>query len=63
MSKYPALTAELLKRGYTDQDVKKILGLNILRVMRQAERVSAELKKKRGPSTATIEALDRVGTQ
>ena len=63
VSKYPALTAELLKRGYTDQDIKKILGLNILRVMRQAERVSAELKKKRGPSTATIEALDHVGTQ
>jgi membrane dipeptidase len=63
VSKYPALTAELLKRGYTDQDVKKILGQNILRVMRQAERVSAELRKKRGPSTATIEGLDRIGTQ
>ncbi len=63
VSKYPALTAELLKRGYTDQDIKKILGQNVLRVMRQAERVAAELKKKRGPSTATIEALDRVTTQ
>jgi membrane dipeptidase len=56
---YPGLTAELLKRGYTEPDVKKILGLNILRVMRQAERVSGELRKKRGPSTATIEQLDR----
>jgi membrane dipeptidase len=63
VSKYPYLTAELLKRGYTDQDLKKILGLNILRVMRQTEKVSAELKKKRGPSTATIEALDRPSTQ
>jgi membrane dipeptidase len=63
VSKYPFLTAELLKRGYTDQDIKKILGLNVLRVMRQAERVSAELRKKRGPSTATIEALDGRGTQ
>jgi membrane dipeptidase len=63
VSKYPALTAELLKRGYTDQDIKKILGQNVLRVMRQAERVSAELRKKRGPSTATIEGLDRIGTQ
>ena len=61
VSTYPALTAELLKRGYTDQDVKKILGLNILRVMRQAEKISAELKKKRGPSSATIEQLDRAG--
>jgi membrane dipeptidase len=56
VSKYPGLTAELLRRGYTDQDIKKILGLNILRVMRQVERVSAELKKKRGPSTATLPA-------
>jgi membrane dipeptidase len=62
VSKYPDLTAELLKRGYSDQDIKKILGLNILRVMREAERVSAELRKKRGPSTATIEQLDRKGT-
>ncbi len=59
VSKYPDLTAELLKRGYTDQDIKKILGLNILRVMREAERVSVELRKKRGPSTATIEGMDK----
>ncbi len=63
VSTYPALTAELLKRGYTEQDVKKILGQNILRVMRQVERVSAELRKKRGPSTATIEVMDKVDTQ
>jgi membrane dipeptidase len=63
VSKYPDLTAELLRRGYTEQDIRKILGQNILRVMREAERVSAELRKKRGPSTATIEQLDRAGTQ
>jgi membrane dipeptidase len=50
VSKYPGLTAELLRRGYSDDDVKKILGLNILRVMKKAEAVSAELQKKRGPS-------------
>jgi microsomal dipeptidase-like Zn-dependent dipeptidase len=37
----PALTAELLRRGYSDDDVKKVLGLNVLRVMREAEKVSA----------------------
>jgi membrane dipeptidase len=62
VSKYPDLTAELLRRGYTDQDIRKINGLNILRVMREAEQVSAALRKKRGPSTATIEALDTVKT-
>jgi membrane dipeptidase len=59
VSKYPDLTAELLKRGYKDDDVKKILGLNVLRVMRQAEKVAAGLQKTRQPSTATIEQLDR----
>ena len=50
VSTYPALTAELLRRGYKDDDVKKILGLNILRVMRGAEAVSKRLQGTRGPS-------------
>ncbi len=50
VSKYPALTAELLRRGYKDDEVKKILGLNILRVMRGAEKVSRKLQAERGPS-------------
>jgi membrane dipeptidase len=50
VSKYPALTAELLRRGYKDDEVKKILGLNILRVMRQVENVSARLQKERAAS-------------
>ena len=58
VSKYPDLTAELLKRGYTDSDIKKILGLNVLRVMKAAEKVAAGLQKTRQPSTATIEQLD-----
>ncbi len=63
VSKYPDLTAELLKRGYKDDDVKKILGLNVLRVMRQAEKVAAGLQKTRQPSTATIEILDKLRMQ
>lgn len=58
VSKYPDLTAELLRRGYSDDDVKKILGLNVLRVMKGAEAVAARLQKSRAPSTATIEQLD-----
>ena len=50
VSKYPSLTAELLRRGYKDDEIKKILGLNILRVMRDAERVSARLQKERAAS-------------
>jgi membrane dipeptidase len=50
VSTYPALTAELLRRGYKDEEIKKLLGLNILRVMRQAEKVSAKLQKERAAS-------------
>jgi membrane dipeptidase len=50
VSTYPTLTAELLRRGYKDDDVKKILGLNILRVMREVEKVSARLQQSRAAS-------------
>ena len=50
VSAYPALTAELLRRGYTDADIKKINGLNILRVMRETERISRQLQAKRSAS-------------
>jgi membrane dipeptidase len=50
VSTYPALTAELLRRGYKDDEIKKILGLNILRVMREVEKVSARLQKERAAS-------------
>jgi membrane dipeptidase len=41
-STFPALTAELLRRGYSDDDVKKVLGLNLLRVMRAVEKVARD---------------------
>jgi membrane dipeptidase len=50
VSTYPALTAELLRRGYKDDDVKKILGLSLLRVMREVEKVSQRLQKERPAS-------------
>ena len=56
VSTYPRLTAELLKRGYSAADVKKILGGNILRVMRDAEKVSKRLQGERGPSVAVLAA-------
>jgi membrane dipeptidase len=42
---YPLLTAELLRRGYTEQEIAKILGLNLLRVMRAAEHTSWVMKR------------------
>jgi membrane dipeptidase len=45
VSCYPALLAELMRRGYSAEDVKKVAGLNLLRVLRAAEKVAAELKR------------------
>lgn len=58
VSRYPYLTAELLRRGHSEGDVRKILGGNALRVMRRAEEVAARLQRERAPSVATIEQLD-----
>lgn len=41
---YPALLAEMMRRGWSDADVAKLAGGNILRVMERAEAVAASLK-------------------
>jgi len=41
ISKLPTLTYELMKRGYSDTDIKKVLGENLLRVMSAVERVAS----------------------
>ena len=58
VARYPALFAELLARGYEQDDLRKIAGRNVLRVMREAERTAGRLRAERPPSTATIEGLD-----
>jgi membrane dipeptidase len=55
VSTYPALTAELLRRGYKDDEIKKLLGQNVLRVMREAEKVAKKLQAERGPSTIMLD--------
>ena len=42
VSKFPDLVAELLRRGWSEPDVKKLVGQNALRALRAAERVAAE---------------------
>ena len=58
VSKYPDLFAELARRGWTEADLRKLAGENLLRVMTQAEAVAARLQHERPASTATIEELD-----
>lgn len=55
VSAYPALTAELLRRGYKDDDILKITGQNILRVMKSVERVSKSLQSRKAASPALFE--------
>ncbi len=43
-SKFPDLVRELARRGYSEDDLVKILGGNVLRVMRQVEQVSKSLQ-------------------
>jgi membrane dipeptidase len=59
VSTFPALLAELARRGWTDAELAKLTSGNILRVLKEAEAVSARLKKTKKPSQATIEELDR----
>ncbi len=39
VSKFPALFAELIRRGYSDEDVRKIARLNLIRTFREVEKV------------------------
>lgn len=59
VSKYPDLFAELIRRGWSDVDLRKLAGENLMRAFARAEAVSARLRKERPASTATIPRLDR----
>jgi membrane dipeptidase len=54
VSRFPDLLAELLERGYSDEDIRKLVGLNFLRVMREAEAVSQRLREEHAPYVGTI---------
>jgi membrane dipeptidase len=58
VSRYPALFEELASRGYRDEDLSKIAGRNLLRIMRDVERTRVRLQTERPPSKATIDELD-----
>jgi membrane dipeptidase len=45
ISKLPNITLELMKRGYSDADIKKVLGENLLRVMSEGERVASDMQR------------------
>ena len=59
VSTFPALFAELARRGWTEADLRKVAGENVLRVIETNEKVAARLRKERPASTKTIDQLDR----
>ncbi len=58
VDKYPALFAELARRGWSDADLAKLAGANVLRAMQDAEAVATHLRATELPAQVTIEALD-----
>jgi membrane dipeptidase len=46
VNRYPALLVEIMRRGWTDADIAKLAGGNLLRVMAEAERVATRLQNK-----------------
>jgi membrane dipeptidase len=56
VSMLPNITYELLKRGYSERDIRKVLGENLLRVMAEAERVA----RRSGGGISGNGSLDRI---
>lgn len=54
VSKFPYLFAELIRRGWSDEELKKLAGENLLRAMEQAEQVAKTLQQQREPSTRVL---------
>lgn len=59
VSEYPALFAELVRRGWSDEHLRKLARENLLRVFSAVESVAVRLRRSRLPSRATIEHSDR----
>jgi membrane dipeptidase len=55
VSTYPLLFAELVKRGWTDENLRKLASENVLRVFSEVEKIAARIDATESPSNATIE--------
>ncbi len=58
VDRYPALFAELARRGWSDADLARLAGGNLLRVLERAQVVAAGLRVSEAPSQATRASLD-----
>ncbi len=55
VDRFPALLEEMMRRGWSDRDVAKLAGENLLRVMTAAEQVGERLRTTTMPATATLD--------
>jgi membrane dipeptidase len=60
VSAYPRLLGALAKRRWSADDLARLAHRNVIRALRGAEAVARDAQQRRGPSTATLEELDRV---
>ena len=58
VSTYPALFAELARRGWSDANLRRLAGENVLGALRRAEQVAARLQRERPASVKTMAELD-----
>jgi membrane dipeptidase len=63
VSRYPALIAELLDRGWSEAECGKLASGNVLRTLRDAEAAARAISARRGPSRSRIEDLDAAADQ
>jgi membrane dipeptidase len=62
VDRFPALLEELARRGWSDAELGKLAGANLMRVLREAEGASVRLRAARPPSAATLAQLDGPAT-
>lgn len=61
VDKYPALLAEMARRGWSDAELAGLAGGNVLRALKEAEAVAKKLQATTPPSNATVAELDAAG--
>lgn len=55
VSTYPKVFAELIERGWSDENLRKLASGNVMRVLAEVEEVASRLATKEAPSNATVE--------
>lgn len=58
VSTFPALFEELARRGWSEEDMRKVAGENVMRAWRESEEAASRIQRTRGPSTKTIQEMD-----